>query len=676
MQRLAIFTLITIFCHLHSFGQKNNSADLITKWSTLNNEEQIENVSSHIYKLQTKIEQRQFVELFIKSLKNDVEIADAYMQLAQWEREDNNLSLAEDLYQSALEARIQTRDQEQIGVSWFWLGYTLSLQKRYIEAVACFYKSKAIFQEEKSYNRLSTTYTFTGEALYKSNNYEEALKNLTQGLEIAEKHTYKRGQANALLNMSELYVKMEAYDKAISIGKQCIPIYEAEGNNEGAATAHMNIGSAYFYKHDNLNAEKHYKRALNYEGISDMTKSKILNNLSTITLEEGRQEDALNIYKEYLRTPQSEESENLFATTNLNIGNIYYRKNQHKEAEKYLKAAERIAQENDNLDLQSEILQLMAYNYHFLGASEKALEYTSKWKSLEDIKSEQANNAKNYEVALATNDKLIAEKGEQQNLILALIACLIGIVGIALFAFYAYRQRYKRKMVEKEKQQKIETIIKESEMETIRARMDGIDEERARISEGLHHSVGAMMTGTQLHFDVLSERIDNLESSNQKLFDKTYELFKETREETRRVIHGIANKTLLNDGLIAQIEELIDKLKTASDTKINLSTRGIISTNEWDNSLEMKLYKIIQELVNNALKYAKADNLDIQIQQIENDLYLSVKDDGEGFDMDKSNKGMGMRVIESRVRDLGGKLEINTIKGQGTKISIENLHLN
>ncbi|MEM8528771.1 MAG: sensor histidine kinase, partial [Bacteroidota bacterium] len=339
-----------------------------------------------------------------------------------------------------------------------------------------------------------------------------------------------------------------------------------------------------------------------------------------------------------------------------------------------------------DLDLKGEVTQLLAYNYHFLGQSDKSLEYSDEWRKAEKKKTQEAIDAKNYELVLAfndrvvaeskrveaENDKLTAEQKQQLYLILFLFATILGL----LAAFYAYRQKGRRKRAEKEKQQKIESILKENEIKTIRARLNGIDEERARISEDLHDGIGIMLTGTQLHFEALGERLDNMEASNKEQFDAAFKLLTQTQQQTRRVIHDMANQTLLNYGLIAQVNELLSMLKKASDVNINFSTQGIPDPNQWSSAFEMKIYKVIQELINNALKNANADNLDIQIQQIENELSLSVKDDGEGFDVNESYEGMGMRTVENRVKDLGGVLSINSVKGKGTNILIKNIHLN
>ncbi|MEN0049514.1 MAG: ATP-binding protein [Bacteroidota bacterium] len=683
MRRSVILTLITIFCYGYSIGQVGKAIKLPSNWSELTSKEQLKEALNIVDTLKNGIKRKQFIDNFTNTIKDEFILAEAFTSFGEEAESKNNLSEAENLYFQALRIKRNIQDQEEIGRGLFRVGYILLTQGKQKESIEYFLESEAIFKENESYARLSTVYITMGEAYYKIGDYDKGLERLERGLNLSTQHDYEYGQACALLNMSELYIKMGTYDIAILKAKECIPIFEKLEANENAAIANMNIGSAYFYKNENKEASKYYKRALSYEGIGITTKAKILNNLSTISLEDEKYEDALNIYLDLLKNDTYIESEELIATTNFNVGNLYYRVNKYVAAKKHLAMAEDIATKNNNLRLQSEAMQLMAYNYYFLKQPDKALEYNSNWAKVEQERKEEYTDAMNLGMNQLSTEKLVAEQKQQQNLIFALLSIIIGIIGIFIAIFYAYRQRNKRKMAEqeklqaeKEKQQKINEVLRDSELKTVRARLEGIDEERDRISKDLHDSVGMMMTSTQLHFEALGKKLNKIEVRNRERFNTAFDLLKETQKETRRVIHDMASQTLVKHGLVAQIEELVSKIKTTGTIDVKLNVKGINTDTKWNSSLEMKVYKIVQELINNALKHAKADTLDIQIQQIEDELSLRIEDDGQGFDKDNADIGMGMRTIKDRVKDLGGQVNFQSTTGSGTIVSIEHIHLN
>jgi len=683
MQRSVIFILLAIFFCGYSIGQSIHQTGLSPDWSTLTFEQKLEVALKITDTLKTEIKRKQVIDNFTNSLESKILLAESFRHFGEQAQEKNNLSEAENLYSQALRTKRDLGEQEEIGRALFRVGYVQLLQSKNEEAIEYFFESEAIFKENRSYARFSTVYITMGEAYYKMGDYDEGLKRLKEGLELSKTHDYVYGQATALLNMSELYIKMGLYDQAISKAKESILIFEKLNhdendsiNNESIAIANMNIGSAYFYKNEDQEALNYYKRALGYEGVSKSTKAKILNNLSTISLQEGKYENALNIYLNIIEENAHIKNEELLATAHMNIGNLYYQQDEYSKAKKHLAIAENMAIGNNDLDLKCEAMQLMAYNYHFLGQSDKALDYTTSWRKAEKERMKEATEAKNYEVALAFNGKLIAEQKQQYYLVLILFTILAGGIGIFIAVFSAYRQKNKRKMMEQEKQQKIETILRESENKTIRARLNGIDEERARISKDLHDSVGMMLTSTKLHFEALGDRLSNIEANNRKRFNRAFELLDQAQQETRRVVHNMADLTLTQYGLVAQVQELANSIEDAGIINVNLSTNGIDSNKRWNPSLETSIYKIIQELASNALKYAEASNLDIQIQQIEDKLSLNVVDDGKGFDPNTSRVGMGMSTLKDRVKDIGGRLNINSAIGKGTTVSIESINLN
>ncbi|MFP3835664.1 sensor histidine kinase, partial [Chryseobacterium sp. SIMBA_028] len=90
-----------------------------------------------------------------------------------------------------------------------------------------------------------------------------------------------------------------------------------------------------------------------------------------------------------------------------------------------------------------------------------------------------------------------------------------------------------------------------------------------------------------------------------------------------------------------------------------------------ENNIEIQIYRIIQELMNNILKYADSSHVTIQILKLKNKVNVQVEDNGIGFNTNEHSNGMGLQNIRSRVSSLGGEIDIDSVIGRGTYVNIE-----
>jgi len=141
-------------------------------------------------------------------------------------------------------------------------------------------------------------------------------------------------------------------------------------------------------------------------------------------------------------------------------------------------------------------------------------------------------------------------------------------------------------------------------------------------------------------------------------------------DELRRIARSMMPEVLIKYGLGEAIKEYCNGLKKSG---VPVSCQVYNYRNNMSASRQVTLYRIVQELVNNAVKHAAASQILVQLQQRDNQLFLVVEDDGKGFDTAhlQSLKGAGLANIQSRVEMLNGSLEIASAPGTGAAFNIE-----
>jgi signal transduction histidine kinase len=250
-----------------------------------------------------------------------------------------------------------------------------------------------------------------------------------------------------------------------------------------------------------------------------------------------------------------------------------------------------------------------------------------------------------------------------------LVIFLGGIIGILLLK----NSKRKRKLAEKDKEiqtQKNLSFLKEQEITTINAMIDGQEKERTQIAEDLHDNLGSILATLKLHFENLKINHDKKIVQQDALFDKTEGLIDQAYLKVRSIAHAKNAGVIADQGLLVAIKIMSEKISSADKIKIEVIDYGLHK--RLDNSLEISLFRTIQELITNIIKHAEAKLVTINIALFDTSLNIIVEDDGKGFDASKINfkKGMGISSIKTRMKHLKGTFEIDSTLGKGTSIII------
>ena len=270
---------------------------------------------------------------------------------------------------------------------------------------------------------------------------------------------------------------------------------------------------------------------------------------------------------------------------------------------------------------------------------------------------------------IAQQDLQIEKEARQKTQILiGLIA--VGVLLIVSFVFFRNRLKYQRTIaIQKEaiQQQQIVELQQQNKLLALNSMIEGQEAERLRIAKDLHDSLGGLLSTVKAHFSAIQQEIEQLEKLN--ITEKTNSLIDEACIEVRRISHNMMPHALSISGLRGAVEDLADNLKEEGFE----ATLEMKDLPELENTREVMIYRLLQEIISNIRKHAEAKTILIQVLPYENGINILVEDNGKGFDYDSAIQkgGLGLKSINSRVQFLDGEIDWNTKPGSGTSITIK-----
>jgi len=214
----------------------------------------------------------------------------------------------------------------------------------------------------------------------------------------------------------------------------------------------------------------------------------------------------------------------------------------------------------------------------------------------------------------------------------------------------------------------IRDITKQKEIEglVMRTIIETQENERIRIGRNLHDSVGSMLAAIKVMLHGLSFKNEELKA-NPKLI-KVFEALNSTIIEMRNICFNIMPKSLEVMGLSAAIHELCNQIQIPNSIEFDFK----ISTEfpKLNPQLEMSVFRIVQEFLNNSLTHGKANKIEMDFTSKAQTIHLKLKDNGIGFNVNSFNSGFGIKNIKSRIQSYNGEIKITSFPGLGTEFNI------
>ena len=279
-----------------------------------------------------------------------------------------------------------------------------------------------------------------------------------------------------------------------------------------------------------------------------------------------------------------------------------------------------------------------------------------------EAKYKKAENEKMITVLQSENEKaaLLVNNNRLNSLLLAVLSILLFLTVLFLWLL---NKNQKKLSVQKEinHQQELTALENQQKLSVSNALVEGEEVERKRIARDLHDGLGSMLSGLKIHLKLAG-------NENALSTKEVGVLLDDSIKELRNISQNLMPESLLKLSLEYALRDLC---MANSNVKTTIEFQYLIKESNLPENYEIVIYRIIQELLSNALKYANASQILVSCSQNKETFFITVEDNGIGFNVSENRSGMGLKNIKNRVEFLNGKLEIESSENKGTSVYIE-----
>lgn len=470
--------------------------------------------------------------------------------------------------------------------------------------------------------------------------YDQAIKYHLEALGIRERMGNKGGMAISTANLGICYKQMGNSAQAITYYEQAISFAKVAGNLTLFHRVHDNLGSLYNDLGQSQKAIENLNLALDTSDgykIDPKMELSILSNLATAHIALGNTPQALSFGEQGLKILEVQpELINYSPTLKKTLAKIYFKKGDFEQGAKFLEEYE-------------------AINQQIFKEENAAL--------LSDLQVKYEVEKKESQLALQQAELTEKNAVLQRNYFAFAALGLFLVLLVAIFIFYQNRNKRKQELLIKDREIKVKEAY-------IQASMESQEQERRRMAQDLHDGFGQYISALRLYVSQLKSEKTKPELKTE-LVGRTDEVLDEMSKEISNVVYDLMPATLIRHGLMTALEDLAARISISQKANLEIESRGI--SKRLDELVEINLFRICQEWINNVLKYSGAKQILIDLSAEEGMIRLNIFDDGKGFDpgVFLSSKGNGWRNLNTRADLLQAKVKLNTEpEMQGTELSV------
>jgi signal transduction histidine kinase len=532
-------------------------------------------------------------------------------------------------------------------------------------------------------SKLDSAYYYfqKGEKFDFENKHFKAYENYIKSKLIYEKLALEDRIASCNLKLFNLIASQNNLDRNAKPYLDEYYQYALKINDSLMLLRATNNYAQYFWNTKDISKTRsYYQQSLRLSDNKNLKKYKSVIYSNLANLYTAKDPDSASYYFRKTLSLLTKNDKSQLTATYINYANFFQKQDNFKEAIVQLKKAEVIELDAYQLKYNKIIFGKFANCYQGIGDYKKAYEYYEKYNITKDSLNNTEQNVaisdldKKYKTAEKEKENLQLKQDKERNKYLLIAAFLTIIAGSIIYILSYKNSQRKRILAEREKElatQKNLTLLKEQEMTTINAMVEGQEKERKQIAEDLHDNLGSVLATLKLHFDNLKINREKKKINQDELFNKTESLIDDAYLKVRSIAHAKNAGVIANKGLLIAIKMMAEKISSADSLKIEVTDFGL--NKRLENNIEITIFRIIQELTTNIIKHANAKNISINISLFDNVLNIIVEDDGIGFDYNsvKLKGGMGIHSIRTRVQHLKGTFNIDTTIGKGSSIIMD-----
>lgn len=518
-----------------------------------------------------------------------------------------------------------------------------------------------------------------GMMYWRRGDFEEALDFFFKALKFNEENEIIESVGSNYNNIGLIYQEMKLYSKAIEYHKKALDhrINVHEQLDE-VADSYNNLAICYKSFNQKDSAKFYYGKSLESAILNEniQAEATAYSGLSILAFENKEFEKALeySVKASDAGTFDSRSQSIDF----LNRSGIYFSLSRYQEglsiglmARDTMKYYETTLSGND-------LFKFLALNYAATNQPDKALEMMSVYDSNNDsvFSTDAADALTELEVKYETEKKeklLLKEKHNtakkeqqllQSNLEISnrnkwIYGLAGGALGLLFFGMFIIQRNKRKAQADKDL-----AIIKERDR-GVKSIIDAQELERKRISKDLHDGIGQQLSGLKMAWASIAKEVKVKSPEVAEKVEKLNIVLETSAEEVRNISHQMMPKSLQEFGLVPAISDMLESSFLYSEVKYSFENFGAEGV-RFEESIEISLYRITQELINNVIKHSKASYVAVQLINKKNFLLLIVEDNGVGIVQDSNAKGHGLLNIDTRINSVNGKVSIKGSPEGGT----------
>lgn len=628
-------------------------------------------------------------------------IAGAEARLGGYYRRVGRLDQAKRHYTNCLHIREKHDKPEGIANMHHNIANVYAQKGQLDSAIYMLEKALSVYEQDKTLdadragtmNTIAEVYTIMGD-------FKQALQYCMDGLEIRERLNNPEDLANSLLNLGGIYTNLNKFDNALEEYQRALSYFETAGIVRGQIKVNLNMGINY------SKIGKYPESLAAFEkGTALIETSGFRDDLFSFRLNQGilhsrmeEYEKARNLLLEAKEIALQSGNQMDLCLSFENLGSVEFGLGNFQQSRNYFQKSKDMLTNYEPGLLHCNIYEGLAETYSELEQLDSANKYFRLTNQVRDTLFNKDRESLELEKQLRIENAIQKERLENQLEISEvkrsrqMLAILGLILIIAILGIYFYQisrankekqelkvsslesqMAFEREKAAKDKQQAdYEKKINDLRINSAKALLDKEEEERERIAQEIHDNLGSLLSKIQWNIDSLQELSDATNKTEEKEVEGLTNLIEETIQEVRNISRNMGSGNLRKFGLQTALENLIG----AYDKK-NIEFKMITHKSEgrFDPIIELNLFRIAQEAIGNALKYADATEITIQLIRHEEGLNMLVEDNGIGFDLSaaEQSQGIGLTNMRQRAILINGKFDIDTSlhSGSGTTINID-----
>lgn len=574
------------------------------------------------------------------------------------------------LFYQNLAMEILQKHDDKDGVASILNNMSIIYQQtgEYEKSKNALFASRKIRAEQNQKKELGDIFLNLGNVYYYQGNLDSCIYAFISALEIYEQAELPNYQSYALANLAYIYdAELKKPEKAKLYFLKMLKI-ENELNSknlimnayEGLGLYYLNqqiLDSASFYFDKTLDLARSFQ--------NKQMESHALSNLGTIQMSLGNPLRAKKLFENSLAIKRAIDDKTGMLSTLNSCAQVENELGNFEQSLQYLNEAHQLAIDLDNkfqlksiLETKIDLSKQMSNFEETVGLYEDyvalndSLLTSERLATIEELETKYETEKQQQQITLQAS--LLSKHQTQNQLKTVIIFGLVIALSLLVVIFLLNRSRTRKQQAFL--LQEAQTQLREAE---IAAAISSQEKERSRFAKDLHDGFGQMISVLNLNLKALEQG----DKDNHEVFENSSKILEEMYQELKGICFNLMPQTLIKHGITSAINELASRINQANQIQVETDFFGL--DERLSDVLEISIYRISQEWINNVIKYSDASRITIQLTRDENEITLLIEDNGMGFDIEqlKSGQGNGWKNMNTRTNLINGDLELDTTPG-------------